>query len=366
MLDNADLEAAVRRGVITEEMANRLRSLSAQRRGVPAADEERFGLVGGFSDVMTALGLVLLLPPVLVMLFLVSPLASFLLVPVAWGLAEYFTRKRRLTLTSFVLFGLFVLAVAMGCMAVGLMMAAVDPASAKLPATPVRLPPISGLVTAAGLMWACIAWWYRFRLPIAVAAAAMAGANVAVHVLRMLFPAMPAAGVSFLLLLIGIIFLLAALRWDMSDVRRETVRAEIAFWLHAMAGFQLAGASFRLIFGVAGNPQGWDRLYVFTIQDPTPAGIGIALILLFGFTLLALAIDRRSLLLSGIAFLLPALVRTQPLLAWPMAMLFGLILLVLSAGWSPLRARILQRLPLVVRAQLPRTELDVFHRRPVQ
>ena len=366
MLDNLDIEAAIRRGVITEETANRLRSLSAERRGVPAADEERFGLVGGFADVMATAGLLLLLAPVVMGSFLVSPFAPFFLVPPIWGLAEYFTRRRRLTLTSFALFGLFVLAAAMGCAAVGMIAAGVDLWGPKIPATPQTIPPIASLVTAAGIVMGGAAWWFRFRLPIAVAVTAVAGVNLAVHVLRLTAPAMPTAGVSILLLLIGFGLLAAALRCDMTDVRRETIRADVGFWLHAIAGFQVVGASYRLIFGVDGDPQGWDRLYAYTIQDPTPAAIGAALLLLVAFVLLSLAFDRRSLLTSGIAFLVPMLVRTQPMLALPIVMLFGLVLVVLSAGWTPLRAWILPLLPITVRAQLPRTEIQLLRSRPVR
>jgi hypothetical protein len=369
MVDSTDLEAAVRAGIVPGETVDRLRSFSAERRGVPAADEERFGLIGGLADIMSSAELVLLLGAVAMLLFSIAPIAAALLPPVAWLLAEHFTRKRRLTLASFVLFALFAIAWAMACLGVALLIP--FPASTRgLATVPDALPALPGLIVAAATAMGCAAWWIRFHLPIAYAATVMAGVNVMTHVARLAVPDAPAWLVSIYLVLIGIVIFLLAMWWDMSDVRRETRRADVGFWLHAMAGYQIANASFRLIFGVAGDPVGWGRLYSFTSLAPDgTAIIGVAIAVLAAFCLVALAVDRRSLLMSSIAFVLPAMIRATTLsgdAATTMgAVSMGALLLALSYFWTPGRAAVLAVLPLTLRAQLPRTTIRTSGQRPV-
>ena len=371
MVDGTDLEAAVRAGIIPAADADKLRNFSAERRGAPAAGEERFGFAGGLADIMTAIGILLLLGAAILFLGGV-PFAPAILAPVAWALAEHFTRRRKLTLTSIALFAIFVLAVALTLLAVAMTIPGPGHFQTIVPGKPavLVLPPLQSLVVAAGCAGACAAWWFRFRLPIAVAAGVMASANLLTHVMRMTIPEAPAGLVSVYLLLVGILMFLAAMWWDMSDIRRETRRSDVAFWLHAMAGYQIAGASFRLIFGVAGNPSGWDRLFSFTALPPQAGGAIFALLAFGAFCLLALAIDRRSLLMSSLVFVIPATSRLTglPDMAGLLlaVMLAGALLLALSSFWTRLRIMVLARIPATVRAQLPRTAISSHGARPVR
>jgi hypothetical protein len=272
-----------------------------------------------------------------------------------------------------VLFAIFALAIALTLTAVAMLM----PEPGRMPSAdpgmmrvPTMLSPLQSLIVATGCAWACAAWWFRFRLPIAVAAGVMAAVNLLTHVMRMAIPAAPAGLVSMHLLLVGIGIFLAAMWWDMSDIRRETRRSDVAFWLHAMAGYQIAGASFRLIFGVAGNPAGWDRLFAFATLPPQAGGAVLALLAFGAFCLLALAVDRRSLLMSSLAFAIPATARLTGLSGAGgiliAVMLAGALLLALSSFWTRLRAAILAPLPATIRAQLPRTAIASHGARPVR
>jgi len=370
MVDETDLDAAVLSGVLTSAQAERLRNFSAERRGAPAADEERFGLVGGLADIMTAVGLGLLLGAALVLLYSITPIAAMLLVPLTWLLARHLTAKRRLTLTSFVLFGVYVLAVGMSLLALAWM---VQPPSAvsitHLPTNPLGTTALQGVFIASATTIACLTWWRRFHLPIAYAAAVVAGINVITHLMRIAVPEAATASVSLYLLITGVAMLALAIWWDLSDIRRETRRADVAFWLHAIAGYQIAGASFRLIFGVEGNPEGWERRFAFSSLPPDAIGAVFALLLFTGFCAVALALDRRSLVMSSLIFVLPALARMTGLEGTPAnliaAMALGTLLLSIATLWMPLRALILGRLPIALRAQLPRTSLVNHGPRPV-
>ncbi len=371
MVDSSDLDAAVRAGIVPAAVADSLRNFAAERRGAPAAGEERFGLAGGLADIMTALGILLLLGAAMAFLGQI-PFAPAVLAPVAWALAEHLTRRRRLILTSIILFAIFALAVCLALLPVAMILAepvGLIPIDHGL-RVPAALSPLQSLVVAAGAAGACAAWWFRFRLPIAFAACVMALVNLLTHVMRMTIPDAPAGFVGIHLLLVGILIFLVAMWWDMSDIRRETRRSDVAFWLHVMAGYQIAGASFRLIFGVAGDPAGWDRLLAFTTLPPQAGAALLGLLAFAAFCLLALAVDRRSLLMSSLAFVVPAAAR---LTGVPAAggllialMLAGALLLALSSLWTRLRAAILARLPSAIRAQLPRTAIVSHGSRPVR
>lgn len=367
-MDSDDLEAAVKAGVITPEIARDLRNFSAQLHGSSIADEERFGVVRGLGDVMTALGLALLLGGVIAAATLFRPVGMFAVAGLCWLLAEYFTRRRRLTLTSFALFGTFAVTLAVGLFDLFSTVMGVNPfADVKVAA---KIPPLLGLLTAAGLTLACAGYWLRLQLPVAFAAAAVAACNVCIHVLRMILPGAPEWFVALVLLASGLALFAVAMWWDISDIRRETRRADIAFWLHCAAGYQVASASFRLVLGVKGASAGWDRIYAFTPSEPSAAAAVATLVLLAVFAAVALVIDRRSLLMSSLGFVFPSTVYLGGGLSrgasWVVAaMAMGLLLVVLAGSWSRLRAWLLRFVPAPIRAQLPRTELVHAKLRPV-
>lgn len=371
MYEDTDLDAAVKAGILTTDAANRLRNLTAVRRGASAADQESFDLAGGLADVMTSVALLLLVGcGAAIAALAVGPLVFPVLAVLAWGLAEHFTLRRRLMLTSHLLLALFVGFWTCTTFGLSLMLPGKDWSSAVDPAsTAAVISPLRGLVTAAGAALGCAMFWLRFNLPIAYAAAVVAALNAVIHLLRIAVPEPADWAVSLVLLAGGLLTLALAVRWDMSDVRRETVRAKVGFWLHAAAGFQIAGASFRIIIGLRHDPDGWGRLYSTAIAEPTMGAAIFTLILAGVFCLFALAIDRRSILMSSLAFVLPALAQmlsgAGPA-GWLLsAMGVGAVLLLLAAKWTQMRRVIVVRLPLLVQAQLPRTTLHSVGARPV-
>ena len=371
MYEESDLDAGVKAGILTNDAANQLRNLVASRRGAPAADEESFPLLGGLADLMTAVAILLLVGCGSVLAALsAGPLAFPMMAVLVWSLAEHFTRKRRLVFTSYLLLALFVVLWTATVFGISLLLpgkdweTAIDPASTMAVISPLR-----GLVTAAGAVMGCAAFWLRFRFPIAYAAAAVAALNLAMHLLRLLIPDAPAWAVGSAMLAGGFATLALALWWDMSDIRRQTDRAQTGFWLHAAAGFQIAGASFRMIIGLRDHPDGWDRLYSTALADPSVAAGIATLILACAFCIFALAIDRRSILMSSLAFVLPALANIMggagPASWLLSAMGVGGFLLLIATRWTELREAVVSRFPLIVRAQLPRTSINISGPRPI-
>jgi hypothetical protein len=109
MYSEADLQSAVTAGAISREAAEALRAHAAGMRSAPVADEEHFRLITGFNDIFVTIAAVLLLAACAGIGAAGAPgMAGALVAGAAWGLAEFFTRQRRMALPSIVLLLAFV------------------------------------------------------------------------------------------------------------------------------------------------------------------------------------------------------------------------------------------------------------------
>ena len=320
MYSESDIDGAVTAGAISREAAAALRNHIALRNAAPAVDEEHFRLLSGFNDIFVSIAVALVLVAVAwIGQAITTPLAGALVAVTSWALAEYFTRMRRMALPSILLLLAFVGGVA--ATPVGALVA-------------LKLEPseqAAGIIGAGvALLAASAAWlhWRRFMVPITVAAGA--AALVAV-VVALTFAAIPTAKEALypLLLACGLGVFALAMWWDMSDRERRTRRSDVAFWLHLAAAPMIAHPVFHML-GVFGND----------------IGMGTAVIVLglyLAFAFVALAVDRRALLVSSLAYVLYAmyaLFQTAGAveLAWAFtALVIGSALLTLSAFWPVMR-----------------------------
>jgi hypothetical protein len=216
---------------------------------------------------------------------------------------------------------------------------------------------LGGLVAAgAAAVSAGAAWlhWRRFKVPITIAAGA---ASVVALVLALIASALgdtlnlEKIMLGFMLVL-GVGVFLFAMWWDSSDPRRETRRSDVAFWLHLLAAPMMVHPIFKLLGLADGGGSMAGALVVLLVYA------------LFGVT--ALAIDRRALLVSALAYVLWALSRLFEQagayeLKLPLtAFVIGSALLLLSAFWHSARRAVVKPLPAGLRAKLP-----VLDRMPV-
>jgi hypothetical protein len=147
------------------------------------------------------------------------------------------------------------------------------------------------------------------------------------------------------MLLLGVAVFLFAMHWDASDPRRETRRSDVAFWLHLLAAPMIVHPVFHLL-GLADN-------------DAAAVEAVIVVLLYVGLGLTALAIDRRALLVSALAYVLWALSRlfeqfgAVELNVALTALVIGSGLLVLSAFWHNARRAVVRPLPEGLQAKLP-------------
>lgn len=341
MYSEEDLASAVTAGVLSEEVASAFRSHVARSERTLAVDEEHFSLLTGFNDVFVVIACLLLLGAIYVLgAGWARWLGSVTLAAVAWALAEFFTRKRRRVLPSIVLLVAFVGGVA--CMAEdmgsALTAGAAGALDAWMPAWMHWRPPTAG---AAG---ALAAWmhWRRFKVPITVAvgAAAIVGALVVSLLISSgawlwATPALFASGVAVFLL---------AMRWDAGDLRRQTRKSDVAFWLHLLAAPLLV----HPIFAALGLLEGGTNL-----------GQALGVVVLYVvLTLVSLAIDRRALMVSSLAYVLyafSALLKEYGVVSLSFAITafgIGSGLLLLSAFWHPSRSFVLGYLPRSIQGRL--------------
>jgi hypothetical protein len=344
MYSEADLQSAVAAGAISREAAEALRTHANGMRAAPMADEEHFRLITGFNDIFVTIAAVMLLGALAAIGDAITPgVAGVLVAAGAWSLAEFFTRKRRMALPSIVLLLGFVGGVA------------AIPINILAERNPDLSEQTSALIGAAiALTAAGAAWfhWRRFMVPITVAAGAAAVAVMVIALVASALMPLFSNGDEGERIMLGLVFVCGlavfwlAMRWDTSDRARETRRSDVAFWLHLLAAPMIAHPLFHWLGVTEGE----------NIGAMSAVGV-LAVYVLMG--IVALAVDRRALLVSALAYVLLAmtwLFREFGMVELNVAitaLVIGSALLSLSAFWSPIRAAVVGQLPDGLRARVP-------------
>ena len=353
MYSDTDLERAVAAGAITPEAAGALRRFVGGESAPSLVDEEQFRLLSGFNDIFVAIASVLLLVALAWIGDAIGPklagdgpslMSGLLVAGAAWGLAEFFTRKRRMALPSILLLLAFTGGVMLSAMSgfVLLFGEAVFNNNERA----IALASAGAAAIASGATWL---HWRRFRVPITVAAGAATIVGVVLGLLAFTIGEAPALKNTLLAgaFVLGIGVFLFAMGWDASDRTRETRRADVAFWLHLLAAPLIVHPVFQAL-GVLDN-------------SVSMAAAVVVVLLYVLLAIVALVIDRRALMVSALAYVLYALsalfreLGAVGLNVALTALVIGSALLLLSAFWHNARAMIVERLPEGLRAKLPAT-----------
>ncbi len=372
MYSEQELDDAVAAGVISAKDADALRAHIEGERSTAIPDEEQFRLITGFNDIFVSIAAAILLFAVgwigqsigqATGLYVgddgeVGPsfLAPLAIAGVSWALALFFTARRRMALPSILLLLAFVGAVLTTS---GFLLVEIIGPDRFNDQNQVLAATVGGVSAAiAGLA----AWlhWRRFQVPITVAAgaAAVAGLFLAI-VVAIVQPANAEAARNLILgfvLLLGIGVFLFAMWWDSSDRARVTRRSDVAFWLHLLAAPMIAHPIFTLMGLNNGAVSTGEALVV------------VGLYVLFGVT--ALAIDRRALLVSALAYVLYALTElfkqfgAVELNVALTALVIGSALLLLSAYWHQARRLVVSRLPSNLQERLPNLDRPAVATQP--
>lgn len=362
MISDAVLAKAVSQGLVSDGQALALRSLARQEEPLPdsegrdlAPDPERLRFVSGFADIFVTLGLVLFLGSAAYLAgrSLGDGATAGFVAVLAWGLAEFFSRVRRMALPSIVLLGVFAFACFLALAELlgvtgnrgfgprwggfGILLRAWGGS------------PLAGAAAALGTAALVALHYWRFRVPVTVAAGVAALLAAGLLVLYAAQPAFTELMINPLLLGAGVVAFFLAMRFDMSDPERATRRTDIAFWLHLLAAPLIVHSLFEAIGAGRG------------IIAPGSAGLVLALFAALG--VVAILVDRRALLVSGLVYAgiaFGSLISRAGIgdTTLPLTLLaLGALVLALSAGWMPLRRRVLDLMPSGLTARLPRPTL---------
>ncbi len=375
MYSEEDINSAVAAGAMSAEAAAEFRSHMSKIRELPRGSEENFRLINSFNDIFVTIGTIILLLAVgaigQAIAGVLAPFdaydfemtdaaveewqttsalrdslqmafAGLFVAATAWPLAEFFTRRRHMALPSIILLLAFVGGTFFAMLGAG--MALVVDGNDTIGALTLSL---AALVSAAG----AYIHWRRFMVPITVAAGAAGVAGTIIGlIVAAIGPENMVPDIIFgLVFVAGLVVWAIAMRWDFSDRERITRRSDVAFWLHLLAAPMIA----HPIFAMLGVTEG-DNLGV-------GAAVGVVAVYI-GFGLVALAIDRRALLVSALAYVLFALTflfrefGAVELNFALTALVIGSALLSLSAFWQPIRRMVVGALPQNLRDSLPATE----------
>lgn len=330
-----ELSGLVAEGAITEAEAALIR---ARRAAPPAAPEaEPFRLVSSFGDVFLCIGLTILffsydnfgavagLSPLMLALAFAA---------IFWLLAELFTFGLRKKFPA-VFSSLFFIWI-MGGLGASF---AEGQKGVELFFQGPALPPPGEL---AVIFAASLAALIRFRLPLLVLAAALSATLLAYSAANIIWPGAPALlvlGASGAALLAGGIYL------DRQDPERKGPQHEWALWLFVTGSPLTVHPVFLHLIG-AELEKSADTLFTETaLAWQAPA-------LAFGFILLSLLLDRRSLAASTLIYLSAAMIFisvewgvSAPLALAVAPLVVGSVVIFLGVAWSRLRRALLYIIP---------------------
>lgn len=264
-------------------------------------------------------------------------LGSLLAAAVAWGLTEFFVRKRRMALPAIVLLLAFI----------SYVFYAVFSATATIPTDhnwdKGFNMPINYILPAIISTVAAYLHWLRFKVPITVVAgtAALVGGVL----VTLLSSPSTKDFVIIASIIAGITVFAYAMRWDALDTNRQTRKSDVGFWLHLLAAPLIVHPIFELL-GVLHNNIG-------------VAQVLVVLVLYITIAIISLLIDRRALMVSALGYVVyvfSMLVNDMGDVGLGFAITafaIGSALLILSAFWHKCRGFLLRFTPAILKPYLP-------------
>lgn len=328
-LSGPQLESAISNGLISREQGQALLDLAKRPEKVKEPiirDDEHFEFTNGFNDIFLAIGVTLLMVSLVSIGGIFGAAAGLL---VCWHLSEILVLKQRAALPGIALaisFSFF----------------------ASIFARLLFFQTVPG--AWLGSLVAALVYYARFKLPFAVAIAAVSATAIALNLSWYIFGPMgsfrtpinfSSSVITIPAFIAGLVTFVAGMAFDMSDPKRQLRFSDCGFWLHLVAAPLIVHPAIAPL--MAGS------------HATGPAGIRyvmiLGIILLLG--LLALAIDRRALLVASLAYLLAVigyLLGSGMVVSTPIGapvwmgvplLLVGLLVLVLGMRWQYLRRRLL-------------------------
>lgn len=394
MIDETILDRAVARGILNPNQRQALIALAREDTPEPVLVEpsaesmqgganggsgvalpsvdDQMRLVGGGNDIFVTVGVILLFAGALFALQAIAPQNAVLIAAAlalgSWGVAEIVTRQKRMRLSSTLLSLMFMAAI------LSLLWEALQ-AQIGLPAelnvfSLLALRASAGevaIILGGGMIAAAVVYFTRFKVPvlagvIAISATGLAFLGALVFYYDQMVSgtvAVPAADqladiladALAIPLLCGLAIFFVAVFFDLRDRERQTVWSDCAFWLHVVSAPLLVHPLFILATG--------QEVLSGRIEPGLWASILLGL-MMAGFVMVALAIDRRSLLAPtlayfgsvGIYFLINGAANTTGIPPFALILIaIGAVVILFGAGWQRIRR-------LIIRPLLPTSALN--------
>jgi len=375
----ATLARAVAAGVISGGQRDQLVSL--QSAGEPPSsapageDDENLRLIGGGNDLFVTVGTVLLTAGfyfVLKTMLAGNPMwIAGLLAVFSWPVAEVVTRQHRMKLSSTLLALVFA-----GSTSVLLALLVDERYRIRMPESIWQLLALRGPVSEAGclllggVILAAAIYFWRFRVPILAGVIAIAATLLAfLQTALLLYDGVTTGAVTppsledvpellraalYMPLVCGLVVFGVGVALDLYDRERRKIWSDCAFWLHVVSAPMLVHPLFIMATG--------QDVVFGRIEPGTDATVMLAL-LIIGFVYVALAIDRRSLLVPtlayfgtlGIYYLVNSAANTTGIPPFALILLVvGALVILFGAGWQRIRRLIVgSTLPTSVLNRLP-------------
>lgn len=336
-LSRDQIDQAEAAGIIPPKQARAMRArLSAKESQIKPTpvteavigDEDELRFLRSFGDVFVGLGLVLLAIGIAAIIALLGGGPLFLLAAAgAWVLAEWFGRTKRAHFPTLITALAFLIFIQTGLEALGA---------------------INSLVAALITVAAMSLFYWRIRLPFCIALIAVALLYLLFALLAQVAPGVLRNQFGPLMIGAGLIIFAVALLYDIQDTHRRTRFADNAFWLHLLAAP-------LIIHGLVGSAVSSKTDFLFDILPTLMFRESDAIIVLSALavvTVIGLAINRRALIVSSLAYAGAAIAflvqqagldfgRTASLTL----ILLGASIVLLGVAWHPARNQLIRILP---------------------
>ncbi|RUY30689.1 hypothetical protein EN978_02940 [Mesorhizobium sp. M7A.F.Ca.US.001.04.1.1] len=382
MISAETLDKAVAKGLISQTLRDQLEAMERAvalapeaRRAGDEGDEENLRLVGGGNDLFVTVGTVLLSAGFFFVLTTLLPGQTFwiagILAVFAWGLAEIVTRQHRMKLSSSVLALIF-----MAAILAALALQVEASFGIRKPETIWQLLALRQTASRAGYLFlgggiiAAAIYFWRFRVPIIAGTIAIAFTLLAfLQTAIILYDSVTTGAIApprledvpellraalYMPLICGLIVFATGVAFDIYDRDRRKIWSDCAFWLHVVSAPMLVHPLFIMATG---------QNVVFGHIAPDANATIMLTILILGFLYVALAIDRRSLLVPtlayfgslGIYYLVNSASDSTGIPPFALILVVvGALIILFGAGWQRIRRIVVNlTLPAAVIRRLP-------------
>ena len=344
------IAAALKAKIITQEQAQKMRAqldstaikntVEAENNYAAIGNEDDLKFIRGFSDIFIAIGVGLLLFGLFGVLqtqfggrdmLLGAP--AFIGSAICWALAEYFGRKKRAHLPTFLITFAFWAFTASGFF--GIFSDADNTVLGIIFAT-------LGILIAMGI------YYMRIKFPYCISTITITGLALIIAILYSISRNLILDNFALILMLCGIITIGFGVYYDMKDVKRVTRFSDNAFWLH-LHGAPLLVHGLVWQFVTKSGALKLSNLRNLDNHASTATGI----LCIVGFMcLLGLTLNRRALVVSSLLYAIASVLYlvAKAGLSGNMALMMtlaiiGSAIILLGVGWDPIRNRLIKILP---------------------